>query len=91
MNLQTCAEVYYALAEALTEPPLWMAGAGCEWPLFEAVARAARETGSEAAQEAAEALSAIPREGLTARRQRYRRLFEGSGRPNLWLYESEHV
>ena len=90
-RLRIYAGVYYALAETLTEPPLWMASAGREWPLFGAVIRAARETDSEAARQAVEALSAIPREGLTARRQRYRRIFEGAGRPGLWLYESAHV
>jgi len=82
--------MYAALAEALAEPPTWLAGAGRDWPLFEVVVRAAR-TGSAAARRAVERLVAVQPESLQARRRRYRRLFAGPGRPALWLYESLQV
>ncbi|MFQ5577653.1 MAG: hypothetical protein ACE5G8_11790, partial [Anaerolineae bacterium] len=59
------------------EPPLWMAGAGSDWPLFAALARASRHLDSEAARQAAQTVSAIPPESLPARRQRHHRLLPG--------------
>ena len=85
------AELYAALAEALAEPPLWLADAGRAWPLFEAAVRVARETGSEAARHAVEALAGVGPESLPARRGRYQRLFTGPGRPAWWFYESLYV
>ncbi|MFQ5613407.1 MAG: molecular chaperone TorD family protein [Anaerolineae bacterium] len=84
------AELYASLAEALAEPPAWLAGAGRDWPLFEAAVRAARD-GSQAARRAVEALAAIRPESLSVRRRRYQALFAGAGRPRLWLHESLHM
>ena len=83
------ADLYHALAEALGDPPEWLALPGCEWPLFESAARLAPS--SVAARRAVEALVRVGAESLTARRVRYAALFAGSGRPRLWLYESAHV
>lgn len=85
------AELYATLAEALAEPPAWLTCAGRDWPLFEAAIHVAQDEGSQAAQRAAVSLSAIQPESLDARRHRYRRLFDGPGRPRLWLYESLHL
>jgi nitrate reductase assembly molybdenum cofactor insertion protein NarJ/ferredoxin-like protein FixX len=83
------ADLYATLAEALAEPPEWLAGAGPQWPLFVTVADLA--PASEAADRAAHALAAIPAESLAARQARYAALFAGVGRPRLQLYESEAV
>ncbi len=80
------ADLYYALAEALAEPPDWLTHAGCEWPLTQAAAKLA--LASDAADEAARSLAQIPAEPLLARRKRYISLFMGAGRPRFWLYES---
>lgn len=82
------AELYTALAEALAEPPAWLAGPGPSWPLFTAAVRVAHQTGSQAARRAVVALADLPPEPLSLRRQRYRQLFTGPGRPRLALYES---
>lgn len=80
------ADLYYALAEALAEPPGWLASAGCEWPLTKAAAQLTQV--SDAANEAVRLLTQIPAEPLPARQERYRALFAGAGRPRFWLYES---
>lgn len=81
------AELYTALAEALSEPLDWLAGAGRDWPLF-AAAVAAAGAGSVSARRAVAALADVPSEPLETRRRRYRALFDG---PGLQLYESLHV
>lgn len=91
MDAVVHAEVFDALTEALAEPPAWLAGAGYDWPLFQAVVDAAQSVGSEAARRVLPALAAIPPEPPEARDRRYRQLFTGPGRPRLWLYESMHV
>ncbi len=80
------ADLYRALAEALAEPPDWLALPGCEWPLFECAVRLAPV--SEAARRGAEAMAEVRAASLAARRERYAALFVGSGRPRFWLYES---
>jgi nitrate reductase assembly molybdenum cofactor insertion protein NarJ/Pyruvate/2-oxoacid:ferredoxin oxidoreductase delta subunit len=80
--------LYQGLAEALAEPPSWLAGPGREWPLFE-LAVAAAPT-SEAVRRAAVAMAEIPADSLAARRRRYRALFGGAGRPRFWLHESAY-
>lgn len=80
------ADLYGALAEALAEPPEWMAAPGREWPLFEIAARLGPT--SEAARNAAEALAEVRAESPEARRARYTALFVGTGQPRFWLYES---
>lgn len=82
------AELYAALAEALYEPPAWLARAGRDWPLYEA---AIHVEGSDAIARAAPALAAIPPEPLEDRRRRYWQLFAGPGRPPLQVYESQYV
>jgi TorA maturation chaperone TorD/Pyruvate/2-oxoacid:ferredoxin oxidoreductase delta subunit len=80
------ADLYQALAEALAEPPEWLALAGDDWPLT-AVAR--NLVGSSTAMDDAVArLVEIPAESLAARRRRYAALSAGPGRPQLWFYES---
>jgi NAD-dependent dihydropyrimidine dehydrogenase PreA subunit len=79
------ADLYQGLAEALAEPPEWLALAGCDWPLT-AVAR--RLPGCSAAMgDAVAGLSEVPAESLPARRRRYAAL---GGGPELWFYESGH-
>ncbi len=80
------ADLYHALAEALAEPPDWLALAGYEWPLFEIAIRLAPF--SEAVRRAVEPLGTVRAESLTARRARYAALFLGPGHPCFWLYES---
>jgi TorA maturation chaperone TorD/Fe-S-cluster-containing hydrogenase component 2 len=80
------AALYQALAEALAEPPEWLAWPGPRWPLFEAAVGCAPF--SPAAAQAAGALADLPAEALCARRARYAALFAGPGQPRLWLYES---
>lgn len=84
------AELYYLLAEALIEPPEWMASAGSDWPLFEAVSHLARLTESRAARRAVEAIRAIPAEDMSIRRRRYRLVTTGATGAPLSLYESMH-
>jgi TorA maturation chaperone TorD/NAD-dependent dihydropyrimidine dehydrogenase PreA subunit len=76
------ADLYSALAEALSDPPEWMAGPGREWPLFAIATRLASDT------RCLEMLADIRAEPLAGRRKRYATLFVGSGRPRFWLYES---
>ena len=83
------AELYHTLAEVLSPPPLWMAQASVEWPLY-GVVRDLRPF-SPAAQQATEALVDIQPESELARQGRYDDLFMGNGRPRLWLYESMMV
>lgn len=80
------ADLYLALAEALAEPPDWLALAGYEWPLFEIAIGLAPF--SEAVRRAVEPLGTGRAESLTARRARYTALFCGTGCPRYWLYES---
>jgi len=84
------AELYYLLAEALVEPPPWLAEAGTEWPLFAVVSQLAQLTGSRAARRAVKALRAIPAEDMSVRRRRYRLITTGAGGAPLSLYESIH-
>lgn len=84
------AELYYLLAEALIEPPEWLADAGSEWPLFEAVSQLAQLTESRAARRAVEAIQAIPAEDISLRQRRYRLVATGAGGAPLSLYESMH-
>lgn len=80
------AGLYHALAEALADPPEWLARPGCEWPLFESAAGLA--SSSAAARRAVESLAEVRGESIAARRARYTALFLGPGRPRLCLHES---
>ena len=80
------ADLYLALAEALGEPPPWLARRGLEWPLYRhAVALAPASTG---VARTLPALAQVGEEPPAARQARYRALFSGEGRPRFWLYES---
>ena len=83
---QRHADLYLALAEVLGEPPPWLARPGREWPLY--TAAAALAPASAAAARALPALARVGAESPAARRNRYRSLFAGQGRPRFWLYES---
>jgi len=77
------ADLFQALAEALAEPPPWLALAGREWPLTDLAARLL--PGSPAAT----ALTRLPAEPPAERRARYAALFgPAAGPPRFWLYES---
>ncbi|RME73715.1 MAG: 4Fe-4S dicluster domain-containing protein [Chloroflexi bacterium] len=78
----------FGLAEALSDPPDWMAGSGIDWPLFPPALELARLTGAPALAQAVEALAGIPAEPLPARRRRYRNLLARPGRPSVHLYQS---
>jgi len=83
------AYLYHFLAEALDDPPDWLAQPGAKWPLHECAAQIAR--GSPAAQKAVLQMQEIPAESLASRRKRYRTMLSGAGgRPQVWLYESIH-
>jgi len=74
------ADLYHALAEALAEPPEWLAGPGGDWPLYEIAARLAPASAGRALR----ALAEVRVEPLAVRRTRYTALC-----PRLCLYESE--
>lgn len=80
------SELYTALAEALADPPDWLAFPGNEWPLYTISCKMA--IGSRDARQAMEKMERIPAEPMAARRERYDALFSGPGRPQFWLYES---
>lgn len=80
------AEVYLGLAEALSEPPDWMALRGSEWPLFESAVLLAQA--SEDACRAVEALAQVRAASIDVRRKHYAAFFSGPSRPQFWLYES---
>ena len=85
----TRAYLYHFLAEALADPPDWLAQQGAKWPLHDYAARIAQD--SPAAQKAVLQLQQIPAESLVNRRKRYRAMLSGAGgRPQVWLYESMH-
>jgi TorA maturation chaperone TorD/NAD-dependent dihydropyrimidine dehydrogenase PreA subunit len=83
------ADVYRALAEALADPPDWLALPGRDWPLFAAALDASAAWPS--LRQALTALADIPAETWAQRRKRYQALFICAGRPSLWLYESAAV
>lgn len=82
------AALYLALAEALGEPPPWLALPGRQWPLWACAQELA--PASAAAARAAAALGEVRPEPLPERRARHRELFKAQGRPRLWLHESLH-
>jgi TorA maturation chaperone TorD/Pyruvate/2-oxoacid:ferredoxin oxidoreductase delta subunit len=83
------AALYLSLAEALGEPPEWLAEAGRCWPLSAQARRLAGD--SPAAAQGAVALAQVEAEPLALRCQRYSSLFAGTGgSPRFWLYESMH-
>ncbi|MGC8781644.1 MAG: molecular chaperone TorD family protein, partial [Anaerolineae bacterium] len=80
------ADLYAVLAEALAEPPAWLADAGHAWPLTGIVGRLPARA---PARRWLPVLAAVPAEPPALRRARYVRLFEGTnGPPRFWLYES---
>ena len=83
---QSRANLYQALAEALAEPPEWLALPVGEWPLYQAALQIAPE--SEAARQAVGAMMEISKETLEQRQNRYAVLFAGPNRPQIWIYES---
>lgn len=86
-NLSNLTDCYIGLAEALSEPPDWIAGPGRRWPLFEAAVGLAHN-GNSPIRKAVATLADIPSDSLQARRHHYHQLFAGQNRPQLWLYES---
>lgn len=82
------ADLYLALAEALAEPPPWLAIPGPQWPLFACAKKLA--PASAAAARAVTAISQIGSESIRERNVRHRALFRpvGRGRPRFWLHES---
>lgn len=82
------ADLYLALAEALDEPPPWLALPGRQWPLFACAEKLA--PGSAAAARAVAAMGQVRGESLRERRARHRGLFRAQGRPRFWLHESLH-
>jgi len=81
------ADLYHALAEALAEPPDWLAVPGRDWPLFESANCLAAASAS--ARRAVQPLAEIRSEPLAVRRARYAGLFAGPSRPRFCQYESE--
>src|SRR5919108_55069 len=79
LRAEARAGLYHALAEALADPPQWLAGPGRTWPLFEAALDCAAF--SEAARLAVAMLAEVPAEAPARRRARYVALFAGPGRP----------
>ncbi len=80
------SELYTALAEALADPPDWLALPGREWPLYSISGKLAIR--SQDVRQALMKMGQIPAEPLAVRRERYDALFSGPGRPRVWLYES---
>lgn len=77
--LSARAELYLLLAEALVDPPEWMAQPGQRWPLLENVLTVNDQAGSEAVAEALAAIAAIHAEDMSKRRQRYQKLLTTQG------------
>ncbi len=81
------ADLYHFFAEALTEPPKWLAAPGKRWPLHTYAIQFADR--SAAAREAVLELQAIPSESNARRAARFRNLVRGGdGRPGIRFYES---
>lgn len=80
------ADLYLALAEALAEPPPWLAMPGPQWPLFACAEKLA--PASAAAARAVAAISQIRPEPMRERRARHKTLFRAEGPPGFWMHES---
>ena len=80
------SELYTALAEALADPPDWLALPGSEWPLYTISGRMA--ISSPDVRRSIAKMERIPAEPMAVRRERFDALFSGPGRPRFWLYES---
>lgn len=80
------SDLYAVLAEALSDPPDWLALSGCQWPLYSIAT--ALDIGSSNARQALERIRGIPPEPAAIRQERYDALFSGPGRPRFWLHES---
>ncbi len=87
-RLEKRADLFENLAEALYDPPDWLAGPGGSWPLTSAAASLV--SAGWPAADVLDALTRIPPEEPAARRERYRRLTAGGGRPPLSLTASLH-
>ena len=82
------ADLYLALAEALAEPPPWLAMPGPQWPLFACAEKLA--PASAAAARAVAAISQIRPEPMRERRARHKSLFRSEGPPGFWMHESPY-
>jgi TorA maturation chaperone TorD/ferredoxin len=80
------SELYGALAEALSDPPAWLALSGSEWPLYSIAKDLA--SSSKNARRAIGRMQDLSPEPIAIRQERYNALFAGSGRPRFWLHES---
>ncbi len=80
------SDLYMALAEALADPPDWLALPGSEWPLYSFSSKLSPS--SPDARHAMAKIQRIPAEPLAMRQERYDALFSGPGRPRFWLHES---
>jgi TorA maturation chaperone TorD/Fe-S-cluster-containing hydrogenase component 2 len=78
--------LYQCLAGALAEPLEWLSLPGRDWPLFEAALGLSRE--SLAARQAVAAMVKIAAEPMPARRERFERVFYGSDKTCIQMYES---
>jgi ferredoxin len=80
------AQLYQALAEAIADPPEWLAFPGRRWPLYRAATQLASV--SQAAGREAKAIARINAESLVERQRRYASILGNNGEQLLWTYES---
>ncbi len=85
---------YHFLAEALSEPPDWLALPGRDWPLTQVMAAACGGAGGASndvqagLQSALRALESVPPGSLEERRTRYQALLSSPGSSELWMNEA---
>ncbi len=85
--MNTRANLYHFLAEALSDPPEWLSYSGNSWPIYDLAVDASRFSAS--ARNAVLDLNEIPPEAITIRRQRYHAVIYGQGiRQPVMMYES---
>ncbi len=86
MSITEHADLFTALAEALSDPSEWICLPGREWPLFELASRLLPNSS------ALPGMALIPAEALHIRQDRYVGLSKGqAGKPNYWLSESAYL
>jgi len=90
------AEVYLCLAEvfgqtSVEHTPKWMTLRGVEWPLLSAVVGLSEQRSSIKLEEAIQAISSVGAASVDEIQKQYQAIFNGNGKPPVWLYESYYV
>jgi nitrate reductase assembly molybdenum cofactor insertion protein NarJ/NAD-dependent dihydropyrimidine dehydrogenase PreA subunit len=84
------SDVFHFLAEALSDPPDWLALPGCEWPLTAAAAAVieANPAAWEGLAAAVKSLEEVKPASLEDRQRGYEAMLAVSGRSGLWMNEA---